>query len=197
MTSRRNKTLPRLVFPFPDANASRVHGTDDADMVRQGRGTGPARSFRDVLVDLSQVAVIPVPEGVLIQAVGTPLRDWVRYQMLLNERLMAFDDDYGYVMPMTDGGGNEIGLMAVRGDDLDEYRIAGVLTGKDLMVDETLRGHGLGQALVAAQLLYRGELPDWSEEDPAGSPLWDGCLIAGLDLAKRLSGEPSISNDGP
>ena len=180
--------------------AGMIHGLDDETVLCGPEGNpqdvvvDPAmgKKFGAVLADLSEQIGVALSTAGLPQHVRSPIRSWTRNQVEGGEVLMRLDD-YGTIVPIVDGSGLELGLMAVMGDEMDGYSIRGLLLGSDLVMDRNYRGMGIGRCLVAASLLYRGGLPTWDHDKPGYTPEGEACVRSGLRLAMRVCPAPDIA----
>ena len=182
--------------------AGMIHGLDDETVLCGPEGNPQdvvvdqvmGKKFGAVLADLSEQIGVAISTSGMPQHAGSRIRAWTRDRVEGGEVLMRLDN-HGIIVPIVDGSGLELGLMAVMGDDMDGYSIRGLLFGSDLVVDPLYRNMGIGRCLVAASLLYRGGLPTWDHDKPSYSPAGETCVRSGLQLAQRMLPEQQLANE--
>lgn len=162
----------------------------DAETVLCGKGGDPdrvvvdpvfAKTFASVEADLIHHLGIRRDPDVLPQAVGTAFRAWIDWAATADP-ILLMDGGWGRVCEMTGPDGETVGL----GDDLDGYRLVGMLYDCDLVVQDAYRGRGIGRAIIAARLITYGDLPTWDHDKPGYSPGGEACVWSGLRLAQAL-----------
>jgi len=145
-----------------------------------------AKPFAELEADLmTRVGTPRVMDGSLPQAVTTPFHDWIQDLAASADPLILLDD-YGRIVSLQDPEGEIRGFAALLGDGVDNWHLRGMILDCDLSVDPISRGHGIGRALVAAQLLYGEGLPTWEHDKPGYSPAGAATVFAGLALAQDL-----------
>lgn len=195
-----NNQVINLV-PVGSAADARLIADLDAETVLCGPGGDPgrvviddimAKTWDDMIMNLCDHFEIPLHEGGQLRgAIDTPL--WVWTQKLRREGGLVGrqDDGYGCLVPLPD----DKGITHLAGDDMDGFRIDGLLFECDLCVDPLARGFGIGSMIVATALLKFGELPTWHHDKPGYSHAGAGAVRSGLNIAKTLcenSNEPEF-----
>lgn len=168
--------------------------------------SGPGRDADDIFIDPIFAATFPKAmedfcADAEIQRVVSELTPHSPEIHLETNGNMAWREpilllpDGGRVVEALATDGHPIGVAAImpREDDINTFQLAGLFTGSALCVNDPMRGHGIGKALVIARFLLDEELPTWEHDTPAYSPAGAGLIVhvaSGLaDLAGFLLGK--------
>lgn len=164
----------------------------DAETVLCGPGGDPdrividdlmAKTWQDTLSNLCDHFEIPPHQGKRLRSsIDTPLWVWTQKLRYEGEIIGHQDDGYGFLMALPD----DKGIAHITGDDMDGFRLDGLLLECDLCVDPLARGFGIGSMIIATALLKFGELPTWHHDKPGYSHAGAGAVQSGLSLAKTL-----------
>lgn len=180
------------VSPLP-ASACEMVAALTPETVLAGPGGRPdrvvidrvmAKPFAELEADLmTRVGTPRVMDGSLPQAVTTPFHGWIQDLAASSDPLILLDD-CGRIVSLQDAEGDIQGFAALLGDGIDNWHLRGMILDCDLSVDPVNQGHGIGRALVAAQLLYGEGLPTWEHDKPGYSPAGAATVFSGLALAQ-------------
>lgn len=193
------------VSPLP-ASAREMVATLTPETILAGPGGRPdrvvidpvmAKPFSELEADLmTRVGTPRVMDGSLPQAVTTPFHNWIQDLAASADPLILLDD-CGRIVSLQDPEGEIQGFAALLGDGIDSWHLRGMILDCDMAVDPADRGHGIGRALVATQLLYGEGLPTWEHDKPGYSPAGAMTVLRGLELAQRLSRDIETAMQDP
>jgi GNAT superfamily N-acetyltransferase len=145
-------------------------------------------TFEYLLGKLAGAMGVPMREGgALPQAVTTQLRAKIEELALIEPILIDAEHDYVRIIRLPDHDEAWVtGLAAIDGDELDGYRVRGLLIDNSLAVSPTHRNLGIGSALVAAQLLSEGELTAWGQVPHRFTTGGKAAARRGLKIASKI-----------
>jgi hypothetical protein len=131
----------------------------------------PLPSFLDLSEDQILVGPGRDPEEAVIDPIFGKDVDWILRDAAADEPELLAPVEGAPVTPSERAPG--FSFQEVEGGVLlrdPEGDIAGLFLGRDLALDEDLRGRGLGAELVLERLLRFEDLPTWWHDEPAYSP---------------------------
>jgi len=148
-----------------------------------------ASTYKTAIEDFCTDAGIEIDRTVLPMAIRTPLDAYTNDVLSKQDPIATFDAPFdGMIVPAVGRDGTDWGVLALteRWGEPGTYRISGLFSGSTLCVDDTMRGFGLGEALVAIRLLRDGELPTWHHDEPGYSPAGEAVILKALDSVKDI-----------
>ena len=180
-------------IPYSNQTWQNFHTGTQCKIISQERGIVKYRysggdeftySLTEFLNNFKQVAPPPVNAR-------KSLENFINGKLGQQDPIAVFHDPCdGIIVPAIDIDGTRIkGVVALVEEEntSGHLRIAGLLTGPVLYVEEEMRGAGLGTALVMLSLLQDRELPGWFDEVPEYSPAGIAAVRKALPHLKDIS----------
>ena len=147
-------------------------------------GEESSYSIKGFLNNFKQIDPPPINAGKFME-------NFINGKLCQQDPIAVFHEPCdGVIVPAVDIDGIRFkGVIALveEKNTSGHMRIAGMLTGPVLYVEEEMRGAGLGTALVMTSLLQDRELPGWYDEVPEYSPAGIAAVRKALPGLKEIS----------
>lgn len=157
-----------------------------------------AKPFHEALQDFCVDAGIP-REPSRLQPIGTPLEARL-IEIAEGPAIAESERDEVKIVEAFSHEDIPLGVVALqRRLGSEGWRLAGLFTGATLAVEPTIKGFGIGHALVMARLIMDEALPTWDHDKPAYSPGGAATIASArrrlLEMSPVLNRDPE--GDGP